>query len=86
MDKGYRNTVKTIKYNHLRQTQTLEVVPRRIVPWPKDNTVDDNRTRLKAYLKGKGADTVFDDKEQMVKPRRPARGNCNLCYSLMSAS
>lgn len=37
-------------------------------------------------VQGEGADTVFDNKEQMVKPRRPARGNCDLCYSLMSVS
>lgn len=86
MEKGYRNTVKTIKYNHLRQTQTLEVVPRRTVFWPKDNTIDENRVRLQAYLQGKGADTVFDDKKQMTKPRGPPRGNCDLCYSLMSVS
>lgn len=86
MDKGYRNTVKTIKYNHLQQIQTLEVVQRRTVLWPKDNTVDENRMRLQAYLQGKGANTVFDDKEQMVKPRGPPRGNCDLCYSLMSVS
>lgn len=65
MDKGYRNTVKIIKYSHLQQTQALEVVQRRTVLWPKDNTVDENRMRLQANLQGKGANTVFDDKEQM---------------------
>lgn len=86
VDTGYRNTVKTIKYNHLRQTQTLEVVPRRTLPWPKDHTVDDNRIRLQTYLQGKESDTVFDDKKQMSKKAGPARGNCDLCYSLMSVS
>lgn len=86
MNTGYRNTVKTIKYNHLRQSQTLEVVRRRTVPWPKDNTVDENRMRLQTYLQGKGADTVFDDREQMSKNRGPPRGSCDLCYSLMSVS
>lgn len=86
MDKGYRNTVKRIKHNHLQQTQTLEVAQRRTVPWPKDKKVDENRIRLQAYLQGKGSNTVFDDKEQMVKPHGPPRGNCDLCYSLMSVS
>lgn len=82
MGKGYRNTVKTIKYNHLRQTLTLEVMPRSTVLWPKDNTIDENRMRLQAYLQGRGADTVFDDKKQMTKNRGPPRGNCDLCYLL----
>lgn len=88
MATGYRNTVKKIKYDHLKQTQTLETMIRRTVPWPKDNTVNKNRMRLQAYLQGKGADTVFDDKEQMAKPNYggPARGNCDLCYSLMTVS
>lgn len=86
MERGYRNTVKTIKYNHLQQTQAMEVVPRRTVHWPKDNTIDENSTRLQDYLQGHEADTVFDDKKQMVKPRGSPRGDCNLCYSLMSAS
>ncbi|KAJ0114437.1 uncharacterized protein J7T55_010826 [Diaporthe amygdali] len=84
LNTGYRNTVKTIKYNHLRQTQKLEVVPRKTIPWPKDNTIDENRVRLRDYLQGKGADTVLDDKSQMSKVRGPPRGNCDLCYSLMS--
>ncbi|KAG8163583.1 hypothetical protein KVR01_006880 [Diaporthe batatas] len=84
MATGYRNTVKKIKYDHLKQTQTLETVVRRTVPWPKDNTVNENRMRLQAYLQGKGADTVLDDKKRMAKPRGPARENCDLCYSLMT--
>jgi hypothetical protein len=86
MATGYRNTVKKIKYDHLQQTQTLEMVKRVNVPWPEDNTVDENRVRLRAYLQGKGADTVFDDKKQMAKGLGPPRGNCDLCYSLMTVS
>jgi hypothetical protein len=86
MGTGYRNTVKKIKYDHLQQTQTLETMSRRTLPWPKDNTVDENRRRLQFYLLGKGADTVFDDKKQMAKSRYPPRGNCDLCYSLMTVS
>lgn len=79
--RGLRQTVKRINYDHLNQTQTLRNVPLKSVPWPDDNTVDDNRTRLRAAVNGKG-NTVFDKKPTMPSGRQ----SCDLCSSLMMVS
>lgn len=79
-----KHIVKAIKYNHLQQTACLEEVPMKTLPWPADNTVNHNRTRLRAYLHLKQADTVFDDKSRMSSG--PARSNCDFCVSLMTVS
>lgn len=78
-----RNTVKLIQYNHLNQSQVLEEIRQRTVPWPEDYTVQDNRLRLQQYIQNKASDTVIGDRTQIAGG---ARKNCDLCYSLMAVS
>lgn len=86
-----RQVVKNVKYDHLKQVQSLEVAQLKVVEWPRDNTVDQNLNRLRAYAQSKQADIVFDDIDAISsnvtgRGRLQKRGNRDLCYSLMTVS
>ncbi|KAJ4134789.1 hypothetical protein NW768_004392 [Fusarium equiseti] len=69
-----------LRYDHLNQKRVLEVVQRRTIPWPRDNTMQENTQRLlQMFPPAQNPDTRIGARPQGFLPH--PRTLCDMCLS-----